>query len=296
MAVIFSAIFPILGALTLCCVYSHPQKLILFLRVVSKRPDGYHHLSSIFQTISLGDILTIDLHAQDEFTCTDPSLSMNGSNLISKAISLFRYKTGCKQCFKVHLTKRIPIQAGLGGGSSNAATTLWACNQLTNTKASIADLKQWSGEIGSDIPFFFSHGTAHCTGRGEIVRDLPNLPIHSLWVVKPSKGLSTPEVYHRLNFTDSLSAKIVQEDLDSFLSGCLPYFNDLEKPALEIEPELYRLKTSLLKGGFEGVLMSGSGSAFFCLGQGVLPKHPHLTFFSAHYIHRSPSSWYKEVP
>lgn len=271
-----------------------PAKVNLFLRIVSKRADGYHNLSSVFQTISLGDTLIIEPHTEDVLTCTDSHLPTDASNLVLKSIELFRRKTGSNQAFKVHLIKRIPTQAGLGGGSSNAATMLWACNQLTEANLPLDTLRQWSAEIGSDIPFFFSQGTAYCTGRGECVYHLPALAARPLWIVKPSEGLSTPEVYRRLNFTSLVSEKILQRDLDAFLSGSLSYFNDLEKPAFEIKPELKQLKMRLLEGGFETVLLSGSGSAFFCLGHGTLPTDLDLTIFPAQFLNRSLFSWYPE--
>lgn len=271
-----------------------PAKINLFLRIISKRSDGYHNLSSVFQTISLGDTLTIELHDQDELTCTDPLLPTNASNLVLKATELFRRKTGLQQGFKIHLIKRIPTEAGLGGGSSNAATTLWACNQLTNSQLSLNTLKQWGAEIGSDISFFFSQGTAYCTGRGESVYHLPALAIRSLWIIKPQGGLSTPEVYRRLNFVNPVSERVIQRDLDTFLSGALPYFNDLEKPAFEMRPELAQLKNSLLQSGFEVVLMSGSGSSFFCLGHGQIPQQSDIMIFPVQYVHRSLCSWYTE--
>lgn len=144
-----------------------PAKINLFLRVVSKEPDGYHHLSSLFQAISLGDTLIMERASTDQLTCDHSFLPTDHSNLILKAIKLFRQRTGCEQAFKVHLIKRIPIQAGLGGGSSNAATTLWGCNQLAQTNLSDSTLMEWGTELGSDVSFFFSQGTAHCTGRGE---------------------------------------------------------------------------------------------------------------------------------
>lgn len=271
-----------------------PAKVNLFLRIVSKRSDGYHNLSSVFQTISLGDTLTIEPHMHDELTCTDSLLPIDASNLILKATELFRRKTGLKQGFKIHLIKRIPTQAGLGGGSSNAAAVLWACDQLANTRIPLATFKQWGAEIGSDIPFFFSQGTAYCTGRGESVYHLPALKGRPIWIIKPPMGLSTPEVYRRLNFRDSISEKMIQGDLDAFLLGSLPYFNDLEKPAFEINPELHQLKVSLLESGFEVVLMSGSGSAFFCFGQGSLPERKDLTIFPVHFMNRTLLDWYSE--
>lgn len=271
-----------------------PAKINLFLRIVSKRSDGYHNLSSVFQTISLGDTLTIELHDQDELTCSDPQLPTDHSNLILKATELFRQKLGINQGFKIHLNKKIPTEAGLGGGSSNAATTLWACNQLANSSVPLDMLKRWGSEIGSDVPFFFSQGTAYCTGRGESVYHLPALGSRNVLIVKPKGGLSTPEVYRRLDFGHPVPEKVIQRDLDSFLCESLPYFNDLEKPAFEIKPELEELKNELLKCGFEVVLMSGSGSSFFCLGEGEVPHMPDVDIFPAQYVNRSLLNWYAE--
>lgn len=270
-----------------------PAKINLFLRVVSKRHDGYHNLSSVFQTLSLGDTLTIEPHDQDLLTCTDPELPTDGANLILKATQLFRQKTGLKHFFKIHLIKRIPTQAGLGGGSSNAASALWGCDQLAYTKIDLSTLKQWSGEIGSDIPFFFSQGTAYCTGRGEQVYHLPALASRSVLIVKPSCGLSTPEVYRRLKLSTAAPEKAMQRDLDDFLAGSMRYFNDLEPPAFELNPDLQKLKQELLSSGFETALMSGSGSSFFCMGQGKPPLAPDLTIFPAHFINRPLDKWYQ---
>lgn len=272
-----------------------PAKINLFLRVVSKRADGYHELSSVFQTISLGDTLHVEPQAYDELTCSDSSLTIDRSNLIWKAVDLFRRKTNFHQGLKIHLEKRIPMQAGLGGGSSNAATILWACNQLAKSHIPLQVLQEWSAEIGSDVPFFFSQGTAYCTGKGEVVQALPALEKHSLWIVKPQEGLSTPEVYRHLNFETAHQQTSVINDLENFLSGKFSYFNDLEKAAFKVKPELAYLKNYLLESGFETVLMTGSGSAFFCLGAGVISIENRFISFHAHFINRnSPSNWYQE--
>lgn len=270
-----------------------PAKINLFLRIVSKRTDGYHNLSSVFQTLSLGDTLTIERHDRDLLTCTDPELPTDETNLVLKATELFREKTGLKHFFKIHLDKRIPTQAGLGGGSSNAATVLWGCDQLAKTKIALTTLKHWGAEIGSDVPFFFSQGTAYCTGKGETVYHLPALASRTLWIVKPSSGLSTPEVYRRLKLSATpLSEKAIQRDLDDFLAGSLPYFNDLERPAFEIRPELEKLKKELLASGFETVLLSGSGSSFFCIGSGKAPSDSQLAVYPVQFTNRSLDQWY----
>jgi 4-diphosphocytidyl-2-C-methyl-D-erythritol kinase len=271
-----------------------PAKINLFLRIVGKRPDGYHELSSLFQTIDFGDYLTYELHEQDELTCSDEALPTDSSNLVCKATQLFRQKTGFPLFLKIHLTKHIPAEAGLGGGSSNAATTLWACNQLSGKKISLEKIKDWSAEIGSDIPFFFSQGTAYCTGRGEKVQNLLALPSSHLWIVKPQGGLSTPEVYRRLALpVQPINELATNKDLEACLAKSFDYFNDLEKPAFEMKPLLKELKTTLLQTGFKTVLMSGSGSALFCLGNEKPPFDAHLRLFSSRFINRSSFDWYE---
>lgn len=269
-----------------------PAKINLFLRVVSKRPDGYHNLSSVFQTVSLGDTFTIEPHSHDILICTDPNLPTDRTNLVLKATELFRQKTGLRQHFKIHLIKRIPTQAGLGGGSSNAATVLWGCNQLAQTKIPLDELKQWGSEIGSDIPFFFSQGRAYCTGRGEIVHNLTSTQSEPFWIIKPSFGISTPDVYRRLRLPSGEAANNGGNDLVDFLQGSLLYFNDLEAPAFEINPDLKKLKEEFLESGFETVLMSGSGSSFFCMGQGKPPHDPQLSVFPVAFTDRAFDRWY----
>lgn len=137
-------------------------------------------LASLFQAISLADIMNFsklgEASSADILTCSDETLVTDENNLVIKALNLMRRKTGVAQFFKVHLDKVVPMQAGLGGGSSNAATAMFAFNALLGYPASLGDLKAWSGDIGSDITFFFSSGTAYCTGRGEIVQSLAPLP------------------------------------------------------------------------------------------------------------------------
>jgi 4-diphosphocytidyl-2-C-methyl-D-erythritol kinase len=272
-----------------------PAKINLFLRVVSKRADGYHNLSSLFQAVTLGDTLTLAYASQDSFTCSNPHLLLDYTNLVVKARDLFRAKTGSKQAFSIHLHKRIPMQAGLGGGSSNAATVLWGCNQLMGGHLLDAQLSQWGADLGSDVPFFFSQGTAYCTGRGEEVQRVDGLASQQVWIVKPEEGLSTPEIFQQFQLKNPISADELSQDLPRFIQGNLSYFNDLEAAAFKVKPSLVMLKNQLLQHGFHTVLMSGSGSAFFCLGEATLPDQLPLTHFSVQYCRRSPLEWYQET-
>lgn len=245
-----------------------PAKINLFLRILNRREDGYHNLSSLFQTIDLHDVLSLSLSVQDSMTCTDPSLPVDERNLVMKALALFRKKTGLPIYASIHLAKYIPHQAGLGGGSSNAATALWGLNQLAGNPVTEEKLMTWGAEIGSDVAFFLSTGTAHCTGRGEIIKPLKSfLKDLSITIVKPQEGLSTPDVFRHLNLQklspcepDMLIEKLTHNFFETNL------VNDLEEPAFRLKPQLLELKNQLLNSGYKNVLMSGSGTAFFCLG------------------------------
>jgi 4-diphosphocytidyl-2-C-methyl-D-erythritol kinase len=217
-----------------------PAKLNLFLRILRKCSDGYHELASLFQAVDLFDTLDFALDEKDQLSCSDAAIPIDSTNLILKAATLFRCKTGLQFGLRVHLDKKIPHQAGLGGGSSNAATTLWALNQLLGQSIPTKELIQWAGEIGSDVPFFLSQGTAYCTGRGERVRPLAPLQNQHFWIVKPPQGTSTPAVYGKLDLK-----KLPQRDpelyLKAFLTGRPDYFNDLEQAACLVTPEIARV-------------------------------------------------------
>jgi 4-diphosphocytidyl-2-C-methyl-D-erythritol kinase len=265
-----------------------PAKINLFLRILNRRPDGYHELASLFQAVDLCDLMTFTLADSDCLRCSDSSLPTGPSNLIWRAIDLFRQRTGLNKALHVILDKRIPIEAGLGGGSSNGATALWAINRLLGFPVATSDLMAWAAEIGADVAFFFSSGTAYCTGRGEMIRSLPPLPSQNLHLVKPLAGLSTPAVYRQLDL-DSLSPLEPEWLLAEWLAGRHALINDLEAPAFALKPHLRALKRQLLDAGFDAQ-MSGSGSAFFCLGKGALP--PSVATYAAAYTNRPSNGWY----
>ncbi len=270
-----------------------PAKINLFLQILHKRSDGYHELASLFQAISLHDTLTFKLSSSDILTCSDPKVPVDSSNLISKALGLFRIKTGLKFHVSIHLEKKIPMQAGLGGGSSNAATTLFALNELLNVKLSLSDLKTLGSELGSDVPFFFSEGSAYCTGRGEIIENLKGLPKTDLWIVKPPQGLSTPLIFKNLQPSD-MSKKDPTNVLNNFLNAKPDYFNDLEIPSFKVLPSLKTLKSDLENLKFDTVLMSGSGSSFFCIGDAKSIETESLTTnYQTSFISRDKNNWYQ---
>lgn len=260
-------------------MFASPAKLNLFFRVVSKRPDGYHNIASLFQAVDLCDRLFFTPSSHDLLTCTDPSIPCDASNLVSKALNLFRSWFPIPPV-SIHIEKRIPTQAGFGGGSSNAATTLWALNQLHGSPATLSQLIEMGSQIGSDVAFFFSSGTAYCTGRGEILepRSLPS-PLKG-WLAKPSYGLSTPLVYRHTRL-EALPSR----DLSAL------YYNDLEIPAFQLEPRLIALKQSLIDQGYAHVTMTGSGTAFFFFGEHAPASLDGVTFYSFRSVIRT-DSWY----
>ena len=269
-----------------------PAKVNLFFRVLYKRTDGFHEIASLYQAISLSDILHISLSDQDVFTCSESSLALDETNLINKALLLFRKKTATTSCFHIHLEKRIPMEAGLGGGSSNAATALWAFCQLLNRPCDEKLLMQWGAELGSDVPFFFSSGTAYVTGRGEAISNIKNSPVLSFWIAKPNWGLSTAAVYASCQPFDFIQRNPAA-DLNVFLQGERSFYNDLEKPAFSLSPDLEKLKETLLQMGFNSVVLSGSGTAFFCFGPLEEPKLEGVQFFSVRTLQRKDQEWYE---
>jgi 4-diphosphocytidyl-2-C-methyl-D-erythritol kinase len=270
--------------------YFSPSKLNLFFRVLRKRADGYHDIASLFQAIDLGDRLTLSPAAKDHLSSSDPNLPCDDSNLVMKALKLFRAGYSFP-AVHIHLEKRVPMQSGLGGGSANAATALWALNQWALSPASLDDLCKMGAALGSDVAFFFSNGTAYCTGRGEIVEPMSIAPLTG-YLAKPDFGLSTPLVYLETRI-DELSPVDPRDVLQSYCKGQPRYFNDLEIAAFRIEPKLAILKKELLGSGFQIVSMTGSGTAFFCLGEArrPLPGIPLIPFCS---IGRTALSWYAD--
>ncbi|NGX37017.1 MAG: 4-diphosphocytidyl-2-C-methyl-D-erythritol kinase [Chlamydiae bacterium] len=251
-----------------------PAKLNLFFRVLKRRPDGYHEISSLYQAIDLCDTLTLSLAEKETFSC---NVFIDSSNLVLRVADLFREKTGIDQPFSFKLEKKIPLEAGLGGGSSNAATALWGLNQLMQTGIDEETLTKWAAELGADVAFFFSHGRAYCEGIGEILTPLPPVEAKPLWIAKPKAGLSTKAVFQALNL----------ESLDSHA------LNDLENVAFKLVPPLKQLKADLFGLGFERVQMTGSGTAFFCFGSIKQPQLVDTTFFPARFLYRNERSWYK---
>lgn len=247
-----------------------PAKVNLFLEVLSKRPDGYHGLATLMVAVSLYDTLEFldEPSGQIALTCDDPTLSAGPDNLVWRAAELLRQRSGSKCGTRIHLSKRIPMAAGLAGGSSDAAATLEGLNQLWGVGLSRPELAALAAELGSDVAFFFATPAAWCTGRGEIVAPL-NLarPLHLL-LVCPDFGLSTPEVYRNVQVPqqplDGLAIRKAALEGKSESLGRLLH-NRLQPAAEKLRPEVAALHGRLQAARPLGQLMSGSGSSLFAV-------------------------------
>lgn len=287
-----------------------PCKINVFLRITSKREDGFHDLASLFHVISLGDKIKFSLAPsnKDRLSTNVAGVPLDDSNLIIRALNLYRKKTGSDKFFWIHLDKKVPTGAGLGGGSSNAATALWAANQFSGGLASEKELQEWSGDLGSDVPFFFSHGAAYCTGRGEVVEDIPPpIPLDlPMVLIKPPEACATAEVYKRfrLDQTSNIDPQILLEKIVK--NGISPdvCVNDLEPPAFEVLPSLKRLKQRVVaagRGQYDAVFMSGSGSTIVGIGSPDPPQfvyddeeYKNIFLSEASFITRAENEWYTE--
>jgi 4-diphosphocytidyl-2-C-methyl-D-erythritol kinase len=249
-----------------------PAKVNLFLEVLGRRTDGYHDLATLMVTVGLYDSLELrecpSGHIRLE--CDTPGLSTGPDNLVYRAAELLRSRFGVSVGVDVRLSKRIPLQAGLAGGSSDAAATLAGLNALWRLGQSSEQLGLLGAELGSDVTFFFHGPAAWCTGRGEIVEPLPaGRPLH-LVLVCPSVGLSTASVFQALTPTgevvqgESLRRAFTTGDVEEL--GRLLH-NRLQEPAERLCPEVGRLRRRLLELEPAGVLMSGSGTTVFALGR-----------------------------
>jgi len=246
-------------------------KINLTLEVLAKRPDGYHEISTILQTISLADTLTFELGGSLDFRCDVPSLQ-SPDNLVLKAARLLRETTGSNKGAIISLTKSIPVAAGLGSGATDAAATLVGLNRLWGLNIPLKKLTDLAAKLGSDVAFFLYGGTALAKGRGEQITTLP--PISQIWLVLLKTSVEpvpnkTAQLYSQLNPSHFTSGQFTQKLVahlnhggkveDSFLS------NVFEQVAFDFFPKLSECRSILLKAGARSVHLAGSGPALFTL-------------------------------
>lgn len=244
-------------------------KINLTLEVVGKRDDGYHLIRSVMQSISLADEVRVTKTDDNSITveCSDGKIPCDERNTAYKACVKFFDFTGVLNTgIKIYITKYIPSEAGLGGGSSDAAAVIRFLDELFDTKLSLVDMITIGAMVGADVPFCIVSNTALCEGMGEVIAPLPSLAKHYILLIKPDFGVSTPLAYglfdEKLIQTANASDKMISaishnDDITKLLS------NDLER-AIENE-EIESIKKKLIESGADGALMSGSGSCVYGL-------------------------------
>lgn len=248
-------------------------KINLTLDVLGKRPDGYHDIKSVMQTISVRDDIEIDVGTGKpwKLLCDKGHIPTDDRNLAWKAAKLFFDTTGIDpDGIEIRITKRIPSEAGLGGGSADAAAVLRALNRHYGAPFSLPALAELGGQIGSDVPFCTLCGTAVAEGRGERMRHLPNMPDCIFVICKPEFSVSTPELYRKLDETvigrrpdhSAIESAILAGDLGKVAMNLCNVFD----PVVTAEHlELNYIKSIFNTYGSLGQQMTGSGSAVFCI-------------------------------
>ncbi|WP_127595930.1 4-(cytidine 5'-diphospho)-2-C-methyl-D-erythritol kinase [Paenibacillus lautus] len=249
-----------------------PAKINLMLDVLHKRPDGFHEVEMVMTMIDLADRLEMSEQKRDTIIITSQAgyIPLDEKNLAFQAARLIKERYDVKKGVHIHLDKKIPVAAGLAGGSSDAAATLRGLNRLWGLGIPQQELLALGAELGSDVPFCVTGGTALATGRGEILTPIPNPPQCWVIVAKPPINVSTAEVYGRLRSEQIQrhpSAERMVEALTqgSFQQMCQSLGNVLEEVTLKMHPEVQQLKEGMLKLGADGALMSGSGPTVFGL-------------------------------
>jgi len=235
-----------------------PAKLNLFLHIVGRRPDGYHLLESVFMLIDWCDILHFELRADGQISREDLSVTLPPDDLMLRAARALQQASGTRKGVHMAIDKQIPTQAGMGGGSSDAASTLLALNRLWQLNLSLNQLMSLGLKLGADVPFFLGGHNAWVTGIGEIMQPI-SLPDARFVVIKPKEGLETGRIFsHPELKRDTKPAIISGFAADAFDFGR----NDLQAVAQQMCPEISHALNWLKTSGLHG-RMTGSGSAVF---------------------------------
>lgn len=243
-------------------------KINLCLEIRGKRPDGYHEIDTVFQTVSLRDDISFRAGRDLILTCDDPHVPLGGDNLIIKAAESLRSRYGMVLGASIHLQKRIPSPGGLGGGSSNAAVALLGLKRLWGIEVGFDEMNAIAGELGSDVPFFLYGGTARGTGRGTEITPLVDFDARFILIVTPGIAVSTRAAFegvHVSNLTTgaanrNLSVCRFDANGTDFYPSMLR--NDFESTVLVKFPEIRNIRQMLVDYG-AAALLSGSGASVF---------------------------------
>jgi 4-diphosphocytidyl-2-C-methyl-D-erythritol kinase len=252
-----------------------PCKVNLLLNILGKRPDGFHELETVMHPVNLFDRLVFERSGTSiKLSCSDPALAVDESNLVHRAAKAFLEAAGTQEGVQIHLEKKIPMAAGLGGGSGNAATTLLGLNELFEKPLSHERLHGLAAAIGSDVPFFLQSKPALATGRGEKIQSLeffPALKGTAFLLIHPGFGVPTAWAYQNLaRFPEALNGRPGRAEslvrlLNTFdlRTAGAEFYNALEAPVLAKYPLLAICQEVLRESGASVALMSGSGSTTF---------------------------------
>ncbi|MEK7345151.1 MAG: 4-(cytidine 5'-diphospho)-2-C-methyl-D-erythritol kinase [Pseudomonadota bacterium] len=235
-----------------------PAKLNLFLHITGRRPDGYHLLQSVFMLIDWCDTLHFEKRPGGSISREDLTLQLPAEDLITRAAKLLQQHTGCTQGVHIAVEKQIPAQAGMGGGSSDAATCLLALNQLWNLKLGLPTLEKLGLQLGADVPFFLRGRNAWVEGVGEQITPL-DLPAAQFWVIKPPTGVETSQIFMHPTLQRATKPATIS------VFAAAPYdfgHNDLQPVAQVVCPDISKALQALSDAGLNSK-MTGSGSAVF---------------------------------
>ncbi len=245
-----------------------PAKINLVLHVTGKRPDGYHNLVTFMCCVSLYDTIFLTAHVKKTTVlCSNPKVPEDETNIAFKAADLFLNRLNRKEGVKIEIKKEIPVAAGLGGGSSNAAAVFLGLNRCYGYPFSLDDLMDMGISIGADVPFFLFGKPAIAKGMGEKLEALNGLPLYKVLLVYPGFGVSTAEIYKKFDFGLTKCKKKLKQSLlkNCKFDGSYHLCNDLETVVIPKYPDILAVKEALLNHGALGALMSGSGSTVFGL-------------------------------
>lgn len=253
--------------------YLSHAKINIGLRIVGKRPDGFHTLESVFQEISLHDEIYVRRKESGiRIWCNWQSVPTDERNLCYRVFQLFAEKYGVGEGVDIELRKNIPVGSGLGGGSSNAATCIKAFSQMFHLGLSLPEMIRLAAQVGSDVPFFIVGKTALVKGRGEVVVPIRFLSDYHTLLVLPKVQLSTAEIYKKFEMNLTKYKRHVK--FEAVISGVRNlgdlsrnFYNDLEQVARAVCPELAGIRERLIASGAAYVSLSGSGSAMYGLYQ-----------------------------
>jgi len=248
-------------------VISAAAKVNLALEVLSKRPDGYHEIATVMQAVDLSDRLTLEDAPTIEVCTSAPGVPTDERNLAYRAAAALQGAAKVERGARITLDKRIPVAAGLGGGSTDAAATLAGLNRLWQLQWPAERLEELAVGLGMDVPFFLRGGAALGTGRGERLTEIPSAAL-GLVLVNPRFPVSTAETYGRVTpamYSDGGRARTMAEALARRGAGrvAASLYNGLELAARQGYPQIAQMKAALIAAGALGAMMSGSGPTVF---------------------------------